>query len=87
MKSKQSTVWKFQDFRITEIFREINFEDSRSAKSAILTHLESLNFYFCEFLHFLKAEIQPNPNFRAPEMAKMAFLELLDSPKLISRKI
>ena len=34
-----STVWKFQDFFITQILREINFEDSRSANSAILRHL------------------------------------------------
>ena len=39
------------------ILREINFWDSRSAKSAILTHLEALNFEFHEFLHILKADI------------------------------
>ena len=47
----------------------------RSVESAILTHLEALNFDFHDFLH------------RAPKMAKTAILELLDSPKLISRKI
>ena len=40
------TVWKFQDFSIIHILREINFWDSRSAKSAILTHLEALDFDF-----------------------------------------
>ena len=50
-------MWKFQDFSITEILREINFEDSWSAKSAILTQLEALNFDFYDFLHFLKAKI------------------------------
>ena len=50
------TVWKFQDFGITQILREINFEDSWSAKSAILTHFEALNLDFYEFLHFLKAK-------------------------------
>ena len=49
-------MWKFQDFFITQILREINFGDSRSAKSAILTHLEALKFDFYEFLHFQKAE-------------------------------
>ena len=29
------TVWKFDDFSITQILREINFWDSRSAKYAI----------------------------------------------------
>ena len=37
--------------------RDINFEDTRSAKSAILTHLEALNFDFHGFLHFLMADI------------------------------
>ena len=48
---------KFQDFSITQVLREINFRDARSAKSAILTHLEALNFDLYEFLHFLKDEI------------------------------
>ena len=39
------------------VLREINFEDSTSAKSAILTHLQALNFDIYEFLHFLKAAI------------------------------
>ena len=51
------TVWKFHDFSITEILREINIGVSRSTKSAILTHLEALNLDFKEFLHFLKAAI------------------------------
>ena len=33
------TVWKFHDFAITQILREINIGDSTGAKSAILTHL------------------------------------------------
>ena len=48
---------KFYDFAITQILHEINFVDSRSAKSAIFTHLEALNLDFYEFLNFLKAEI------------------------------
>ena len=38
------TVWKFHDFSIIQILREINFGDSRSTKSAILANLEALNF-------------------------------------------
>ena len=38
------TEWKFHDFSIIQILREINFGDSRSEKSATLTHLEALNF-------------------------------------------
>ena len=51
-----NTLWKFYDFTITPILRENNFWDSWSSKSAILTHLEALNFDFYGFLHFLKAE-------------------------------
>ena len=81
------TVWKFHNFSITQILREINFWGSRSAKSAISKHLEALNLDFCEFLHFLKAEIDLINKFRATKIVNMAVLELLDSPKLISRKI
>ena len=50
-KSKVSfhTVWKLQNFSITQILREINFENSRSEKSAILTHFEALKFDICEY--------------------------------------
>ena len=52
-------------FCVTQILREINFGDFRSAKSAILTHLEALDFDFYGFLHFLKAEISKFTKFRA----------------------
>ena len=50
-------MWKFHDFSITQILREIKFGDSTSAKSAILTHLEALNLDFHEVLNFLKPYI------------------------------
>ena len=40
----RDTLWKFHDFPIIQILREISFEDSRSAKSAILTQLEGSEF-------------------------------------------
>ena len=40
------TMWEFHDFSITQILHEINFGDSRSARSAISSHLEALN---CDF--------------------------------------
>ena len=52
----QGTVWKFHDFYITQILREINSVDFRSAISGLLALLEALNFDFYEFLHFLKAK-------------------------------
>ena len=50
-------MWRFRDFSVTQILLEINFEESRSEKSAILAHLETQDFDFDEFLQFLKAEI------------------------------
>ena len=55
--SSDNTVWKFFDFCIIQVLCEINFVDSWTTKSAILLHLEALNYDFYEFLHFLKAEI------------------------------
>ena len=80
-------MWKFQDFSVTQILREINFWDSKNAKLAILTHLEALNFDFQEFLHFLKAVIYQIDKIQSPKNGKTAVLALLISPKLISRKI
>ena len=55
-----------------------------SEKSIIFAHLEALKFEFDEFLHFLKTENYQNHHIQSP---KMAVLEVLDSQKLISRKI
>ena len=38
------TMWKFNNFSIFQSLCEINFWASRSAKSAVSTHLEALNF-------------------------------------------
>ena len=75
-------MWKFQ-----EILREIDFEDSRSAKSANLTHSEALNFGFYEFKPFLRQKFTESTKFRALTMEKMVLLQLLNSTKLVSRKI
>ena len=53
-------------FSVIQILWEIKFGDSGSAKSAILTHLEALNFYFHEFMHFLKAEIYQINKIQSP---------------------
>ena len=65
------TVWKFHDFSITQILREINFGESRSAKSATLTQLKALNFDFYAFLPLLRLKLTKITKFR---MAKMAVL-------------
>ena len=61
--------------------------ECRSSKTAILTHLETLNFDYYEFLHFAKAEIDKENKIQSPKDQKLAFLELLECQKLISRKI
>ena len=37
-------MWKFQDYCITQILREINFGDSSSAKTAVFAILGAVNF-------------------------------------------
>ena len=38
------TVWKFHDFSVIQILREINFGESRSSKTAIFVISGALNF-------------------------------------------
>ena len=38
-----NTVWKFQDFHITQILREIHFGESRSSKTAQVANSETLD--------------------------------------------
>ena len=40
--TRYNTMWKCHDFSVTQIFREINFGESRSSKTAVLTILEAL---------------------------------------------
>ena len=63
-------MWKIGDFFVNHVLREINFEDSRSAKYAILTHLEALNFDFYAILHFLKAEFFQIYQIQSPKNGK-----------------
>ena len=65
-----STVWKCYDFSMSQILRKINIEDFRSAKSAILTHLEALNIDFYASLRFLKAEIYQINKLQNPSQLK-----------------
>ena len=46
------TVWNFHDFSKTQILCEINFGGFERAKSAILTHLGALIFFFMIFCNF-----------------------------------
>ena len=84
-----NTVWKFHDFSIALNFREINFGDSRSAKTAIFAILRAVNF-----VDLLNSSLQKVKKFiksklRASKCLKMADCDfaLQESSTLISRKI
>ena len=70
---------KMTNFLPLRFYVKSFFDDFRFSKTAILTILEALNV---DFGDFFKAAIYQNQKFRASKTA-----ELLDSPKLISRKI
>ena len=70
---------------ITQILREINFGDFRSAKLChFITFRRFEYWFFWEFLHFVRAEMTKTSKFR---FSKIAFLELLGYQNLISHKI
>ena len=48
-----STVWKFQDFSVIQILREINFGEFRSSKFAVCAILRALNL-----VHLVKFSLQ-----------------------------
>ena len=64
--SNDNTVWKLQNFSVTQILREIKVGWYGVSKSSILTHLEALDFDSYEFLHFLNAEIDQMNKIQSP---------------------
>ena len=62
------------------------FRDFESVKSTALTHLKALDFDFLNFCTFWRVKLTKITKFRALEIAKMAILDILDSPKMISSK-
>ena len=73
-------------FTNPQILREINFEDSRCTKSAISTHLASMNFY-AFFMNFCTLKVCIINKIQKSKIEKKVALERLHSPKSISRKI
>ena len=81
-------MWKFQDFSVTQILREIKVGESRSSKTAIFATCKALNFVnLMNFSLQKMKKIHEKSKFSASKYAKMANFETLDSPTLISRKI
>ena len=76
-RSALCTVWKFHDFAITQILREINFGEFRSAKIAVFANLGLLKI----------AKMHENQNSEPLKVLKMADFAFLESQILISRKI
>ena len=79
----------FQDFpfSVIHILREINFEDSRSPKNVIFAILGAID---CINVVKFSLENCKNPlksKFRVSECVEMADFVILESPRLISRKI
>ena len=50
------TVWKFQDFSVTQILREINFGQCKSSKTAVFAFFGTLNFVTLENFSLLKVQ-------------------------------
>ena len=56
-------MWKFHEFSIPKILREINFEDSKIAKTAIFAILRAVNFVqMVNFSLQKSAKIHKNQN-------------------------
>ena len=56
--------------------------DSRSAKSAILTHLEALNYVIYDLLHFLRLKLTKLTKSKAQMMVKKGSFRTSRSSKI-----
>ena len=86
-----NTNWKFDNFPATHILREINFSNSMSFKTALLTFLEALNLkIFCISLEvwiWLKSKrrawkTEKNGCFWHSQMPRIDFTQNLKSRKI-----
>ena len=81
---KFHTKLKFHDFFITQILREINFEDSKSAKSAVFAILGDVHFVHLVNVSLQKVQKSIESKFKASKCVKMSDFALHESQKLIS---
>ena len=65
---------KFQDFSITRILREINFGDSRKAKTAVFAILGALTLVDLVNFSLQKVKNAEKPKIKASKCAKWQFL-------------
>ena len=73
----QCTMWKFHDFSITKILREINFRASRSPKSAVFAIFGALNFRFLKISALKKCKINKKTLFRDSKCVTIADFDTL----------
>ena len=72
-KSKQcENLWKFVDFSVSEILREINFGEFKVIKVVILTLSEALNFDFWDISAIQNLKNPQNQNSVPLKIVKIA---------------
>ena len=82
------SVWKFNNFSATQILREIKFGNFTFPEIYHFNTFRGSEFWFFnDFCTYGRLIFNKLTKFRDSKMAKTAFLELLDSPKLISREM
>ena len=75
-----STVWKFQNFSVIQILREINFVAHRSSITIVFAISGGLKFV--NLVNFSLKKVQKSKS-RASECVKMANSELVESQKIV----
>ena len=80
-------MWKFYDFSVTQILREINFGEFRGSKSAIFAIFGALNFVYWVNSSLQKVQKFIEIKIQSLSMCENGNFETLDLPNLISRKI
>ena len=79
-------MWKFYVYTITQILREINFRDSRSAKTAVFAIFGAVNFFHLGNFSLQKVQNSEKSKFRASKCVKKAVFGRPKFLKMILRK-
>ena len=80
-------MWKLSNFSVSQILREIKVGESRNSKTAVFAIFKALNLVDFANLSLQKYKMHKISKFRASKCVRMADLTLLESEKVISRKI
>ena len=76
-----SAVWKFQDYSVIQILREINFGQYKSYKTEFFAIFETLNLISLVIVSLPQVQILIKSKFRASKCDKMADFAGLKSSK------